>query len=73
MAKKRNVEEILNDVLPENSKDVYKKRWLAFMDFIGEPIRRPTEDDYLQYFDYLKTEKKMEASSLWSIYSSKAR
>ena len=37
---------------------------------MGDPTRRPTEEDYLQYFDYLHTEKKQEASSIWAIYSS---
>ena len=70
MAVKRNVDEILNDTLPEKSKELYNKRWLNFMEFMGEPFRRPSEEDYLQYFDYLHTEKKHKASAIWSIYSS---
>ena len=38
------------------------------MDFIGE-FRRPTESDYLQYFDYLHTVKNLKASTIWSTYS----
>ena len=65
---KRGVDEILNETIPKNSKELYVKRWLDFMDFMGAPSRRPNEDDYLQYFDFLHNEKK--ASSIWSIYSS---
>ena len=70
MAGKRKVDDILNETLPENSKELYLKRWGELMDFMGEPTRRPTETDFIQYFDYLKVEKGQAASSLWSIYSS---
>ena len=67
---KRRVDDILNETLPEKSKELYLKRWMDLMDFMGEPARRPTETDYLQYFDFLKTTKNHAASSVWSIYSS---
>ena len=67
---KRGVDKILDETLTDNSKELYRKRWLNFMEFMGDPTRRPTEEDYLQYSDYLHTETKPEASTLWSIYSS---
>ena len=67
---KRRVDDILNETLPEKSKELYLKRWMDLMDFMGEPARRPTETDYLQYFDFLKTTKNHAVSSVWSIYSS---
>ena len=49
---RRNVEDILIDSLPNNSKDLYMKRWNAFMEFIGEQ-RKPSEQDYIQYSESL--------------------
>jgi site-specific recombinase XerD len=68
--RKRGIDEILNETLPEKSKELYNKRWLDFMEYMGDPPHRPMENDYLQYFDYLHGEKKQQASSLWSVYSS---
>ena len=50
---KRRIDEILDETLPENSKQLYLKRWTEFLEFLGD-TRRPTEEDYLQYFDFLK-------------------
>ena len=66
---KRKIDEILNESLPEASKELYQKKWLQFMEFMGE-FRQPMETDYLQYFDYLHNEKKQKASTIWSTYSS---
>ena len=52
MATKRSVEDILDDSLPGPSKEMYQKKFKQFIEFIGED-RRPTETDYLQYFDHL--------------------
>ena len=49
---KRNVEIILNDTLPQDSKEAYNKAWKDFIAYIGNE-RKPTEADFLQYFDYL--------------------
>ena len=65
---KRNINEILDDSLPTASKEIYHKKWIQFMDFIGE-FRRPTETDYLQYFDQLHSVKNQKASTIWSTYS----
>ena len=70
MMAKRKMEKILNETLAENSKKLYTKRWADFLEFMGKPMRRPSEEDFLQYFDFLKNTKGQAASSLWSIYSS---
>ena len=41
---KRSVDEILNDSLPEQSKNLYKKKWAEFISFTGEkpiPLEPP--------------------------------
>ena len=45
------------------------KKWTELIEFIGED-RRPTETDYLQYFDHPHTMKKLKASANWLTYSS---
>ena len=37
MAKKRTVDQILNETLPGPSKDIYKKKWDEFKVFFGVP------------------------------------
>ena len=37
MAKKRTVNQILNETLPGPSKDIYKKKWDEFKVFFGVP------------------------------------
>ena len=65
---KRNVDEILSGSLPEKSKELYIKKWEEFVTFKGDR-EKPTETDFLQYFDYLRTNSKLKASSLWNTYS----
>jgi outer membrane protein assembly factor BamD (BamD/ComL family) len=65
---KWNVDEILNDTLPEPSKETYNKKWVEFNNFIGEKPK-PEEADYIQYFDNLHTEKKLKALTIWCTYS----
>ena len=50
MARKRNIDEILNETLPEPSRDVYNKRWEEFKKLYGDKSK-PEEVDFLQYFD----------------------
>ena len=38
------------------------------MEFVGHD-QKPTEDDFIKYFDYLHTDKKLSASTCWSNYS----
>ena len=68
MATKRSIDVILNDTLPQESKEVYQKAWDEFQAFVGEE-RKPEERDFLQYFDHLHTERKLKSSTLWCTYS----
>ena len=52
MATKRSIDVILNDTLPQESKEAYQKAWDEFLAFVGEK-QKPEENDYLQYFDHL--------------------
>lgn len=63
----RPVEDILADMNPIRSKSEYEKSWREFLAFCMKD--RPEEEDYLQYFDYLKREKGFAPSTLWKIYS----
>ena len=66
---KRKIEDIIEESLPQTSKDIYLKAWKDFMEYT-QSDGQPSEDDYIQYFDYLhRPPKNMKASSLWSLYS----
>ena len=65
---KRSVEEIISDSIPEQSRKAYLKEWDGFIKFCGHS-NEPTEQDYLQYFDDSKMNKKLSASTIWSNYS----
>ena len=47
MATKRNIDEILSDTLPQESKESYQKAWDEFVSYVGEK-ERPLEEDFLQ-------------------------
>ena len=65
---KRPIAEIMENSMPNKSKDEYTKTWKAFLEFVGED-RKPTEDEYLQYFDHLHEIREYAASTLWKMYS----
>ena len=46
MAKKRSVDQILNETLLGPSKDIYKKKWDSFKVFFGIKMK-PAEADYI--------------------------
>lgn len=68
MATKRSVDTIYSDTLPQKSKDEYKNAWSVFLKFTDHE-EKPTETDFVQYIDYLHTEKKYAASTVWKVYS----
>lgn len=68
MATKRSIDVILDGTLPQESKEAYQKAWDGFLAYVGEKSM-PTENDFLQYFDYLHEEKKQKASTIWCTYS----
>ena len=69
MANKRPVEEILSGLMPSKSKDDYEKAWKQFILFTEKEGEKPTESDYIQYFDFLHNVKNYAASTLWKTYS----
>ena len=68
MATKRPVDNILSDTIPEKSKNEYLHQWKLFVEFVGHDDK-PTETDFVQYVDYLHTQKKLAASTIWKVYS----
>ena len=66
---KRSAREILEQANPINSTKRYDYHWKQFCDFCKLSEGKPNEEDFLQYFDFLKNEKNYAASTLWSIYS----
>lgn len=54
----RSAKDILNELAPKASKKSYLKAWEDFQKF-KKSNGRPTENDYVEYFDFLKKEKKM--------------
>lgn len=65
--RKREVDDILGDILPGRSQEKYKKAWEEFVSYVGHTA--PSEDNVLQFFDYCKNCKKFKSSTLWSYYS----
>ena len=65
-----SIEKILLGTLPEKSVKLYLRSWNLFtkkMELNNDTI--PCEEDYLRYFHFLRHEKKLKGSTLWSIYS----
>ena len=66
---KRSSEEIIADINPMKSGKKYDTRWQEFVDYAELNDRKPTEEDFLQFFYHLRNTKKFASSTLWSIYS----
>ena len=64
---KRTSSEILSEIVPLKSKSKYDKRWEEYKEYIGN--NEPSEENLIQFFDYLRKEKHYECSTIWSIYS----
>lgn len=67
---KRPADEILASVNPVKSAKKYDQTWQEFIKYSGiNQGTKPTEENYLQFFDYLKNIKKYACSTIWSSYS----
>ena len=66
---KRTVHAIVSDILPLKSAKKYDENWEQFCSYVSLKDKRPGEEDFLQYFDHLRHERKLASSTLWSIYS----
>ena len=53
---KRSASEIMKSLTPAKSTKRYNETWNAFHEFTKKQDR-PTEDDFIEYFDYLQHEK----------------
>ena len=62
---KRSSEEIIADINPMKSGKKYDTRWQEFVDYAELNDRKPTEEDFLQFFDHLRNTKKLASSTLW--------
>ena len=66
----RSIEDILLKSIPPKSAELHQKTWKIFKKCSGlDDATNPIEEDYLRYFDFLRHEKKLKGSSLWTIYS----
>jgi len=66
---KRSAEEIISTLNPNKTAKRYDDRWKQFCDYCKLDFRKPNEEDLIQFFDHLKNNLKMAASTIWSIYS----
>ena len=65
---KRSAKDIMQTLTPNKSGNRYDAAWNDFMNYLSKN-ERPVEDDYIEYFDYMKNVKKYASSSIWSYYS----
>ncbi len=65
-------EEIFKQFTNEVSRKQYKRTWLQFAEFCGDfdlEAGQPGEELLSKYFKFLRLEKKVASSSLWTVYS----
>ena len=67
---KRAADEIMDNINPIKSKKRYDDEWSQLITFFNlSNTDRPTEEQFIVYFNHLKNVKKYAASSIWSKYS----
>jgi hypothetical protein len=65
----KNIEKAAQSI-SEKSRKTYIKAWKKFVIHIGrQDGTQPTEEDLLDYFRFLKREKKLAGSTLWTTFS----
>lgn len=66
-------DDIAIEAIKEPSRKRYLKLWSEFKDKASNSgdfdMRMPTEDELADYFRYLRIEKKMSSSTIWTTYS----
>ena len=65
---RRSIDEIMQEVVPAKSAKNYAQTWDTFRKFLGHE-QEPTEQEYMQYLDFLKMDKGYKASSFWCLFS----
>ena len=68
MSEEGNIDLILEGTLPTESKTTYLKAWNDFIKIMNIH-EQPTEENFIKYFDFLRTEKQQKASTIWCTYS----
>ena len=68
---KRSAEMIIKEIGALYTGKRYEDRWQEFIlhQQSNKKDMPPTEDHFVEYFDYLKNTKKYASSTLWTIYS----
>ena len=59
-------------LLSDKSRKLYEKSWFEFSKFLSannDLTQKPSVEDYLTYFDFLKNAKGLKGSTLWAVFS----
>ena len=66
----KSITAILDESSQIITKERYDKAWATFIQWVGVSAdNQPGEDDFANYLNFLKTQRKFAASTLWSHYS----
>ena len=60
------------DMIKSSSRHAYQKAWSQFQDFFPEECFKenvPKEKHFIEYFKYLRNDKKFATTTLWTTYS----
>lgn len=66
---KRSAEMILKEISPFATGKRYDEKWNHFCDYVDLKDKKPTEEDFIRFFDHLKKEKNYASSTMWTVYS----
>lgn len=66
---KRSSSEIIEEINSIESKKRYEDHWKNFIEYAEIGNNEPDEDNFIQYFDYLRNTKNYAASTMWTNYS----
>lgn len=66
---KRKVEDIIGNLLPKKSKKWYDNAWQSYCNYTDNEEELFTEDSFIIYFDFLRTQKEYKSSTIWSTFS----
>ena len=68
-AEMKSAEDIMTSAMPLKSNKKYDVTWNQFCAYTNFICSEPTDEAFLQYFHFLKNERKLASSTLWSTYS----
>ena len=70
MNAKEAAQQVIENINPLKSRKRYDDQWEDFLNFCNlEEKQKPEEENFILYFNHLKTQKKFASSSLWAKYS----